>query len=83
MVSCLIVVFTVEVDVVEVVVVRAAVDEEALLAAGDVEGVTKSVVDDGFGAAENGFGTSESTTPTGPSKSISDSGHVNSSGRIE
>jgi hypothetical protein len=32
---------------------------------------------------ENGFGTSESTTPIGPSRSISDSGHVNSSGCIE
>lgn len=29
------------------------------------------------------FGINESTTPIGPSKSISDSGHVNSSGCIE
>lgn len=72
--------FTVDVDVVEVVVVRAAGDEDDRINAGDVEGVTKRVVDEGFGAAENGFGTRESTTPIGPSKSISDSGHVNSSG---
>jgi hypothetical protein len=71
--------FIVDVDVVEVVVVRAAGDDDRIRA-GEVEGVTKSVVDEGFGAAENGFGTSESTTPIGPSKSISDSGHVNSSG---
>lgn len=60
------------------VVVRPVDDDR--IRAGDVEGVTKSVVDEGFGAAENGFGTRESITPTGPSKSISDSGHVNSSG---
>lgn len=62
----------------EVVVVRPVEDDR--ITAGDVEGVTKSVVDEGFGAAENGFGTSASITPIGPSKSISDSGHVNSSG---
>lgn len=73
--------FTVDLDVVEVVVVREAADDDDPLNAGDVEGVTKSVVDEGFGAAENGFGTSESTIPIGPSKSMSsDSGHDNSSG---
>jgi hypothetical protein len=50
---------------------------------GIVEGVMKRVVDDGVGAAENGFGTRESMTPIGPSKLTSESAHVNSSGCIE
>lgn len=47
-----------------------------------VDGVVKNgvPVDKGGGEkVENGFGINESTTPIGPSKSISDSGHVNSS----
>lgn len=48
-----------------------------------VEGVTKRVVDEGLGAAENGLGMSESISPIGPSMSISDSGHDNSSGWME
>lgn len=45
-----------------------------------VDGVTKIVVEVGVGAAENGFGTRDSTTPTGPSNPMSVSGHANSSG---
>lgn len=48
-----------------------------------VDGVTKSVVDEGVGGAENGFGTRESTTPIGPSFPRSFSAQVNSSGWIE
>lgn len=45
-----------------------------------VDGVTNRVVDEGVGAAEKGFGTNESTTPTGPSSPISVSVQVSSSG---
>ena len=55
-------------------------EEEVRIKVVEAEGVTKRVVEEGFGAAEKGFGTSESTTPTGPSKSISVLAHVNSSG---
>lgn len=48
----------------------------------DADVVTFTVLGEGE-AVENGFGINDSTTPTGPSRSISDSGQVNSSGNIE
>lgn len=48
---------------------------------GTVDGVTKRVVDEGVGATEKGFGTSESMTPAiGPSIPISLPWQLNSSG---
>ena len=63
----------VELGVVESVVELGVVVIPAVVDVGDVDDV-----DDCFD-----FGRSESTTPTGPSKSISDSGQVNSSAWIE
>lgn len=71
--------FEVEEDIAVVVRTDDVDDFERIIV--EVEGVTKSVVEEGVGTAENGLGRSESITPTGPSNSTSsDSGHDNSSG---
>lgn len=55
-------------------VVVMGFDETGLDAVAIVVGDANNVV------VTDGFGTSESTTPIGPSRSTSDSGHDNSSG---
>lgn len=72
--------FAVELSVVvDVVKAEARLPCEVRLGVID-DGVTNKVVDEGVGAAENGFGTNESMTPIGPSCPIPASLHVSSSG---
>lgn len=54
------------------------------LVGAELEELSTVVVGAGIdGVVADGFGTNESTTPIGPSKSTSDSGHESSSGWME